>query len=164
MEQDKKLKNFIKTTIREFLNEGNLNNLKIDDLVNKKFYIELGTSSVSTTWDRDSLIKKISGVILHNLFDRDFYYNWTDKKEEYYNIFKETTLTPMIADINNTLNKYFELKTPPYPRVEEAKLFFKQHNNQLWIDNWFQTNETISDELKNDYYRYRQEYAGVSLK
>jgi hypothetical protein len=163
MENDKKLKNFIKTMIREFLNERNLNNLKIDDLVDKKFKIELGSSVESTTWDRNSLVKKISDVITHNLFDRDFYYNWTDNGEEYYNIFKKTTLSPMIIDLNNTLNKYFVFKNTPYSRNEEV-LVFIHNNNQLWIDNWFQTNETISDELKNDYYRYRQKYAGISLK
>jgi hypothetical protein len=140
------------------------NKIKLDDLVNKKFDIEIGSSTESTLWDKNSLIKKISDVIMHNLFDWDFYYNWTDKKDEYYSIFKETTLASMIANMNNTLNKYFEFIPSPYLRNKDSQLRFTIHNNELWIDDWIKTNTTISIELKNDYYRYREKYAGVSLK
>jgi hypothetical protein len=140
------------------------NKIKLDDLVNKKFDIEIGSSTESTLWDKNSLIKKINDVIMHNLFDWDFYYNWTDKKDEYYNVFKETTLASMIANMNNTLNKYFEFTPSPYLRNKESQLRFTIHNNELWIDDWIKTNTTISNELKNDYYRYREKYAGVSLK
>ena len=88
MENNKKLKNFIKTTIREFLNENIQSKLNIDNLVDKKFPIELGSGVETTNWNKDLLIKKISDVITHNLFDRDFYYNWTNNSEEYFNIFR----------------------------------------------------------------------------
>lgn len=162
MEKDKKLKNFIKTTIREFLNENIQSELKLDDLVGKKFYIEVGSGRESRVWDKDSLIKKISSVILHNLFDYEFYYNWTDVGGEYLQIFKKSTLEPMISKFDDTLNKYFEFENSRYGS-DDRTLVFKDHANQSWIDSWFQTNKIIPDELKNDYYKYRQKYAGVTL-
>lgn len=152
----------MKPTTTKFVNENNQNKLRFYDLVGKKFRIELGSGVESTTWDKDSLIKKISDVIKHNLFDSDFYYNWTGNREEYFNVFKKTTLTSMIVDLDSTLNKYFVFKHTPYS-INEVVLVFKNDDNQLWIDNWFQTNENISDELKKDYYNYRKKYAGVSL-
>ena len=147
---------------KQFLNESIQSELNIDNLVDKKFPIELGSGVETTNWSKDLLIKKIGDVITHNLFDRDFYYNWTDNGKEYYNLFKIDILTPMINDIDNTLNNHFIFKRTPYSRNEDV-LVFKFDNNQLWIDKWFQNNKSISNILKSDYYRYRQEYAGVTL-
>ena len=139
-----------------------MENLNIDNLVDKKFPIELGSNIEKNNWDKDLLIRTLGDVITHNLFDRDFLYNWTNNGLEYFNIFKKDVLTPMIDDINNTLNKYFIFKSTPYS-INEEVLVFKNDNSQLWIDNWFQNNKSISDKLKSDYYIYRQKYCGVSL-
>ena len=68
----------------------------------------------------------------------------------------------MMNDIDNTLNKYFVFKRTPYS-VNEDVLVFKFDDIQLWTDGWFQNNSSISDKLRSDYYRYRQEYANVIL-
>ena len=68
----------------------------------------------------------------------------------------------MMNDIDNTLNKFFVFKRTPYSTLEDV-LVFKIDNRQLWIDNWFQNNKSISDELRSDYYRYRQKYADITL-
>ena len=145
-----------------FINENIQSELNIDNLFGKKLPIEHGSGYETTYWDKDLLIKKISDVITHNLFDRDFYYNWTNNGEEYFYIFKIDTLTPMMNDIDNTLNKFFVFKRTPYSTLEDV-LVFKIDNRQLWIDNWFQNNKSISDELRSDYYRYRQKYADITL-
>ena len=138
--------------------------MKFKNLVGKRFNIKLGSSVESIIWDKDVLIQKIANIIKHNLFDSEFYYNWTDNGAEYFNVFKTITLTPMIEDLENTLNEYFVFKNVPYSKNQKALMFNSNHNDNVsWIDNWFQTNKTISDELKKDYYNYRKCYAGVLL-
>jgi hypothetical protein len=34
---------------------------------------------------------------------------------------------------------------------------------RLWIDEWFKSNNSVTQELRNDYYAYRKKYAGVDL-
>ena len=106
-----------------FINENIQSELNIDNLFGKKFPIEHGSGYETTYWDKDLLIKKISDVITHNLFDRDFYYNWTNNGEEYFYIFKIDTLTPMMNDIDNTLNKFFVFKRTLYSTLEDVLVF-----------------------------------------
>ena len=92
------------------------------------------------------------------MFDREFYYNWTDLGKEYNSIFEKETLSPMIKNIDRTLKEFFILKG--------STLVFRLEgsNAQKWIDKWFQTKKFISNELKSDYYSYRKKYAGVTLR
>lgn len=133
-------------------------NVKFKDLVDNKFKIIIGSETRSGNWDKVDLTEKIKEAIKHNLFDWDFYYNWTDNDKEYLKIFKKDTLQPLIKNIDKTLNNMFTFKG--------NKLTFniKSDDAESWIDNWFQTNKSISKSLKNDYYEYREKYAGVKLK
>lgn len=133
-------------------------NVKFKDLVDNKFKIIIGSETTSGNWDKVDLTEKIKEAIKHNLFDWDFYYNWTDNDKEYLKIFKKDTLQPLIKNIDKTLNNMFTFKG--------NKLTFniKSDDAESWIDNWFQTNKSISKSLKNDYYEYREKYAGVKLK
>ena len=133
-------------------------NVKFKDLIDNKFEIIIGSETTSGNWNKVDLTEKIKEAIKHNLFDWDFYYNWTDNDKEYLKIFKKDTLQPLIKNIDKTLNNMFTFKG--------NKLTFniKSGDAESWIDNWFQTNKSISKSLKNDYYEYREEYAGVKLK
>jgi hypothetical protein len=139
--------------IREMLNES----LKFKDLVGTRFGIEIGSGIESGMWgDTDELTKNIENAIRHYLFDGDFYYNWTDEKNEYKRVFDEDVMKPLLKNIDKTLNDMFIFKG--------NKLVFNVDSPRNWIDNWFQTNKSISSSLKKDYYDYRDEYAGVILK
>ena len=132
----------------------------LNDLIGKYFSIEVGSGITSKNWDKENLIKEITNALFHNLFDREFYYNWIDsnEKKEYLQVFKEDTLNPMIQDIDNTLNKYFAF----VKRGPKEVLFFKRIDERAWIDNWFNVNKNISKKLKEDYRNYRIKYAGVT--
>lgn len=136
----------------EFTNES----LKFKDLVDTKFYIEVGNGARSTTWNKDDLIQEIKRSIKHNLFDSEFYYNWTDNGKEYANVFDKDTMQPLLKNIDKTLNNMFSFK-------RDTLTFTFEKKNDEWIDNWFQTNKSISDSLRKDYYEYRKKYAGVEL-
>ena len=135
----------------QFINEA----LKFKDLVDTRFDIVLGSGTTGTTWNKDDLTHEIKKVIKHELFDWDFYYNWTDSGEEYSKVFDKDTLNPLLKKMDKTLNDMFSFKND--------KLTFNRVGDE-WIDNWFQTNKSISKSLKKDYYEYRDEYAGVKLK
>lgn len=138
----------------EFINES----LKFKDLVDKKFDIELGSGTTGKIWNKEDLIEAVKDVIKHNLFDGDFKLNWTDNDDEYTKVFDKDTLQPLLKNIDKTLNDLFTFTN--------NKLTFniQGRKKQEWIDNWFQTNKSISKSLKQDYYDYRDEYAGVKLK
>jgi hypothetical protein len=92
------------------------------------------------------------------LFDADFYYNWTDNGDEYSKIFDKDTIQPLLKNTDKTLNDMF--------KFNGDRLVFKIKGRKAeeWIDTWFQTNKSISKSLKQDYYDYRDKYAGVKLK
>ena len=147
-----------------FADGGSLKKIKLKDLVNKRFDIEIGSMSASGDWeDEDEIIKYISDAIKHNLFDSEFYYNWTDDKKEYLEIFKNDTLEPLLKNIDKTLNDLFVFEEKPYPYGNKLKFKMNNDEKENWIDNWFKTNKSISQSLKKDYYNYRDEYAGVKL-
>ena len=138
--------------------EEPVNEVKLNDLVNTRLSIEVGSGKTTGNWSNEELIEKLKEAIKHNLFDREFYYNWTDLGKEYNSIFEKETLSPMIKNIDRTLKEFFVLKG--------STLVFRLEgsNAQKWIDKWFQTKKSISNELKSDYYSYRKKYAGVTLK
>ena len=144
---------------------GDEGKLKFEDLVGKYFEIELGSSGTSTEWESKELLAYLKKVVTHNLFDSEFYYNWTDsdEKKQYLDIFTNDTLNEIFKNVTNALNKYFEFKTTAYSTNTKV-LVFKYSNDfrDDWIDNWFKTNKKISVKLKVDYKRYREKYAGVT--
>ena len=144
---------------------GDEGKLKFEDLVGKYFEIELGSSGTSTEWESKELLAYLKKVVTHNLFDSEFYYNWTDSDEQkqYLDIFTNDTLNEIFKNVTNALNKYFEFKTTAYSTNKKV-LVFKYSNDfrDDWIDNWFKTNKKISVKLKVDYKRYREKYAGVT--
>lgn len=143
----------------EFTNES----IKFKDLVDTKFYIQVGSGTSVTTWNKDDLIQEIKRSIKHNLFDSEFYYNWTDLGKEYSSIFEKETLSPMLKNIDRTLKEFFVLKGSTLTFTSKGKEFAGLEGRQGWIDNWFQTNKSISNSLRKDYYEYREKYAGVEL-
>jgi hypothetical protein len=141
-------------TYESFLNESALS---IDSLVEKPLAIVIGSGTTSGKYSKDELVEKIRQAIEHNLFDSEFYYNWTNKGNDYRAAFKKDTLDPMLKDGDKTLNDYFTLKG--------NKLIFNIEGDsaQTWIDNWFKANKTISQSLRKEYYDYRKKYAGVNI-
>jgi len=138
----------------EYINEA----IKFKDLIDKKFDIEVGSGTTGKTWNEDNLTQEIENGITHNLFDADFYANWTDNGDEYKKIFDKDTIKPLLKNMDKTLNDMFSFN--------RNKLTFNIEGSKAesWIDDWFQTNKSISKSLKKDYYDYRDEYAGVTLK
>lgn len=163
MENKKKLIKAIKNRVREFLIENAQNKLKFNDFVGKRFPIEIGSSVETSTWDKSKLISKISDVITHNFFDFDFYNGWCSNPKEYLNIFSETTLVPMIENIDETFNEYFDFKRTVYSTNENV-LVFIHDDIRGWIDNWFQNNNRVPKEMKREYNRYKQDYFGETIE
>ena len=150
-------KDFNQTNIFKLAFENE--NVKFKDLIDTNFKIEIGSGTESGTWNQKELTEKIKEAIKHNLFNWDFYYNWTNNGKEYSKVFDKETLDPLVKNIDKTLNNMFTFKG-------NNKLTFNIEGDdaESWIDNWFQTNKFISKSLKNDYYEYREKYAGVELK
>jgi len=136
--------------------------LKFADLIGNSFPIELGSSQKTQTWDADSLSSEIKAVIMHNLFDSDFFCNWTDDGKKYRSLFEDSVLKSLMNDLNATLNAYFVFQKTPYSTLKDV-LVFKFKDSRNFIDNWFNTNNSIPKGLKEDYFGYRKEYFGVSL-
>lgn len=132
--------------------------VKFKDLVDTRLNIEIGSRTSNGIWNQADLTEEIKKSIKHNLFDWDFYHNWTGKGEEYAKVFDSDVMKGLLTNIDKTLNDMFTFKG--------NKLTFNITGDeaQSWIDNWFQTNKSISKSLKQDYYDYRDEYAGVKLK
>jgi len=138
----------------QFLNEA----IKFKDLIDTRFGIEVGSGTQTSTWNESDLTDKIKEAIKHNLFDADFYSNWTDNGDEYSKIFDKDTVQPLLKNIDKTLNDMFKFNGDRLVFTIEGR------KAEEWIDKWFQTNKSISKSLKQDYYDYRDEYAGVKLK
>lgn len=141
--------------------------MKLINLIGRYFPIAIGSSTVSKIWDKDSLEMKINNILHFYLFDIEFYDNWTENGDEYFNVFKDETLKKMTDNIDDTLSKYFSFKKTRYSKNENVLVFHDVNSlvfdKHLFIDNWFKTNKTISNSLRNEYYNYRREYAGVIL-
>jgi hypothetical protein len=149
------------------VNEDKTPNDKITlkGLVGKKYDYQVGSGTESSSEpNEDYVLKQIMSAISHYMFDWEFYYNWTenDEKSEYYKTFKEDILKPLILDIDNTLSKYFKLESGFSKKV--LKWVPSNEKNDEMIDDFFINNKKISKNLKNNYFTYRKEYAGVNLK
>lgn len=145
----------------QFLNENAAPKLK--DLLNTEdLAVEIGSGTHGKTeWDKNELIEIIDAALTHNLFDADFYYNWTDNGKAYKSFFIKDVIKPLMKNIDKTLKEYFYLSQGIYRPILKFKMDWKERED--WIDNWFQTSG-IPDNIKKDYYKYREEYAGVKLK
>lgn len=122
------------------------------NLIDKKFDFVVGSTTWNQVWNEQDLTEQISRAIQHTMFDWDFYYNWTDNKDEYLEILDKKNLAPMMESVEYTLENWFEF--------DGKKLRFKTEN--VDIDKWFmETN--MSNELRKEYIDYRLEYAGINL-
>lgn len=122
------------------------------NLIDKKFDFVVGSTTWNQVWNEQDLTEQISRAIQHTMFDWDFYYNWTDNKDEYLEILDKKNLAPMMESVEHTLENWFEF--------DGKKLRFKIEN--VDIDKWFmETN--MSNELRKEYIDYRLEYAGINL-
>jgi len=134
---------------------------KFEHLINTRLVIEKGSMMNTSIWNKEKLLEEITSVIKHNLYDADFHYNWTKLNSEYYSIFNNETLVPMLKNIDKTLLDFFVIKNGLMGEVLEFKLQGKEA--QKWIDKWFKKNKAISIKLKNDYCEYRKKYADVDI-
>lgn len=159
----KKFKQFVNETV---INENIIEISGVDSLVGKRFQIEEGSSGhlCYGGWEKEKLLEKLRSVIKHELFSGDFCYNWTRHDREYRDVFEKEVLNPMMADIDNTVRNHFHFVRKSW-LTDDLILKFKhtEDENELFTDNWFKTNKSISKELKDDYFYYRKKYAGVEL-
>ena len=145
----------------QFLNENKIPKLK--DLVNQPLSIEIGSStSTKQGWSQSEIEEKIEQALMYNLFDWDFYYNWTDSGKKYKSFFERDIIKSFIKNIKKTLKDYFTLDKD-YGGEDLLKFNIESYKKEDWIDNWFQTSK-IPNDIKKDYYDYREKYAGVKLK
>ena len=141
--------------------------LKIEDLVGTKIYIEDGYGVVGTLvpWTREQIIEKIRKNLWYNLFNQNFYYNYTssDTKNEYYNLFIKTIIEPYTKNINKTLRDWFELNDPKSDSYfQNGKILEIKQVPSNWIDKWFMKTP-MSDKLRNEYKAYRKKQFSVTL-
>jgi hypothetical protein len=143
-----------------------LNELKLSDLVGKTYTYVVGSggSSNSTPNSKEKVLQFISEAIRHYLFDSDFYMNYLDSNQQkvYKSIFEKEVLTPLLKNIDKTLQTYFELKSDKYRTSVVWKIPIDK--TRLLIDTLFRTNKKVPSDIKKAYYDYRLEYAGVKLK
>lgn len=124
----------------------------MENLIDKKFDFVIGSTTWSQVWNKEDLTEQISKAIQYIMFDWDFYYNWTDNKEEYLEIFAKKTLAPMMENIEQTFIDWFEF--------DGKKLTFK--SEKVDKDKWFmETN--MPNQLRKEYIDYRLEYAWINL-
>lgn len=135
---------------------------KKESLVNNRVKIELGSGTTVGVWKEEELKEMLIRVIKHNLFDSEFFYNWTINQIEYVKSF-DYYLSNLTKDIQYMLDKWFEFKRRPFCTYEDILVFKDDIDTRLWINEWFKSNNTISQELKNDYFAYRKKYAGEDL-
>ena len=135
----------------------------LETLLNNKVEIEAGNSDYTFTGNDKAELKKIiiDRILSSYLFDEEFYNNYTEHKKEYLTTFKKETLNLLAKKLEQTIIEYFNITQ----KNNGYKLKFKldRKTSKKFIDNWFQTIK-ISKALKQDYYNYRAEYAGVKLK
>jgi hypothetical protein len=130
--------------------------IKLDDLVGQNFKFIIGSSTTSGKWSKNEIIEEIEKAIKYYLFDFDFYYNYTNNKKEYSNLYIKTIQEPMLKNINKTLKDWFS--------YENKVLSIKNSiDKRKFIDNWFMKT-SIPEELKKEYIKYRKDYSGVILK
>jgi len=139
--------------------------MELNKLIDKRFPIEKGSGTLACTWSKDKLFDYLSEVIKHNLFDYTFYYQLAsiDKHQEYLELYDKHIGIPMAESLEENFDKWFYFTTTPYSRKEEVLVCKLKENNEQWIDNWFQTNEAIPRQIRQAYFDYREDYAGVKL-
>jgi len=136
----------------------------ISDLIGNqyKFSVGSGTTMNQEPNTKEYVIKQITHAISHYLFDWEFYYNWTDRTEqkEYGDTYKNDILKPLLKNLDKTLKTYFIVD------IDKKTVKWKLSYDvcEKIIDEFFRKNKHISKKLKQDYYEYRDEYAGVKLK
>jgi hypothetical protein len=115
----------------------NTKSLKIDDLVGKKLTVEIGSAKYIDTFTKDELIKKIKEALTHDLFNYDFYYNYTssDTKGEYMKLYKDTAIDSLMKNINKTLNDWFEIKDARFNPVSNSNLLLVKENKNGSVSN-----------------------------
>lgn len=141
--------------------------LKIEDFVGKKFYIEAGSDVVgsSVPWTKEQIIEKIKKTLWYNLFEQNFYYNYTssDTKNEYYNLFMKNIIEPYTKNINKTLKDWFEYNDPKSNSYfQDGKVLEIKQVPKGWVDKWFMKTP-MSDKLRNEYKAYRKKQFSVIL-
>ena len=140
--------------------------LNINDFVGKHIYIEVGSGTTAKVWTKDEFTQQIRNAISNNFLDWEFYYNWTDdaQGDEYRNVFFNETMPLLTKNYNKCLNTYFVYGRTPSSRLTDV-LTFNVHYKEArkYIDKWFVTNTSISSKLREAYFYYRREYAGVEL-
>lgn len=143
-----------------------LNELKLSDLVGKTYTYVVGSggSSNSTPNSKETVLQFIDEALWHYLFDFDFLFNYLDSNQQkvYKSVFKQELLTPMLKNIDKTLQTYFELKSDKYRTSVVWKI--PRDKTRSLIDTFFRKNKKVPSDIKKAYYDYRLEYAGVKLK
>ena len=141
---------------------GKLNELKLSDLVGNqyKYVIGSGEEKYIGKNDKKYVLEMIAKSLKHYLYDSDFALNYLDgsQRKEYNSFFENEVLLPMLKKIDFTLNTFFTLDK------DKVKWKLSSNDTQKMVDEIFRKNSKISSDIKEEYYEYRLEYAGVKLK
>jgi hypothetical protein len=105
--------------------------------------------------------EEIKELFDQNLFDWEFYYNWLDSegKKEYRSYFKTVILPTMMADIDSFFDKYMKYEYSPSSTLR--KLW--RYKGGYSVKDTIMKSDKLSEEVKEAYRKYRQEYAGESM-
>lgn len=147
------------TKLKSFLP---LSELKLNDLIGKKYTYVIGSSNQSSIEpnDKDYVLSTIKASLKHYLYDSDFALNYLDglQRKEYNRFFETQIITSMLRKIDFTLDNFFKLEG------DKVKWKFSSTDTRKMVDEIFRKNSKIPTDVKKAYYEYRLEYAGVKLK
>jgi hypothetical protein len=156
-----------KTELNQIIREeiALLNELKLTDLIGKSYTYVIGSSSSSKVGvgDKNYILSKIREMIFHYLFDIDFNLNYLNsiQQRKYKSAFDSEVLNPMLKNIDKTLSTFMETSSDKYRNYVKWKPTREQ--TQKMRDSFFVKNKKIPTDIKEAYYEYRLEYAGVRL-
>jgi hypothetical protein len=140
----------------EFINE-----IKLNDLINKKYTYVIGNSEEKSIGanDKEYVLNTIEASLRNLLYDFDFALNYLDssQRKAYTEFFEREFLNPRLKNIDKTLNLFFT--------ISGDKVKWKLSSAQIrqMIDDMFSKNTKMPSDIKKEYYDYRLEYAGVKL-
>lgn len=143
------------------MNLPSVSELRVGDLVGGGYRYIIGSSEEkSLVQDRNYILDVIERSLRHYFYDKEFALNYLDGngRKEYDRFFEKEVLTPMLRDIDNTLNSLYV--------ISNDKVRIKLNGGQLRgvIDGMFKKKTKLPTDIKQAYRDYRLEYAGVKLK
>jgi hypothetical protein len=103
------------------------------------------------------IIRDIKNTINANRFDFNFA-KYSDNRDLYVKIYQEEILNPLIDNLDTTIQKHFDVSLLEVKKKGSQNILILSFNDTTsplkWIMNWFKTNKTIPEKLRNEYLEF----------